>query len=199
MKKLTYSLLAAFALVGTSFAGHEVASYSGKESKKVIVPPETCFLDQELQLDVFGAYADGNRPHAGAIREHGWGGGVGINYFFTRMLGVGVDATWLYADDVQGDHNGDHDRTIIHNFSGSFIVRFPSDSTCLAPYLFVGGGFHVDGEQWASAHGGVGLEYRVVPNKIGIFTDARFTYFGDRFGDGDQNNIMARAGVRVVF
>jgi opacity protein-like surface antigen len=199
MKKLTYSLLVAFALVGTSFAGREVVSYSGKGTKEV-APAETCFLDQELQLDIYGAYVDGNRPHAGPIREHGWGGGVGINYFFSRMIGVGVDATWIYADDNDGDNDNNHDdNTIIHNFSGSLIFRFPSDETCLAPYVFVGGGFHVDGEQWASAHAGVGLEYRIVPNKIGIFTDARFTYFGDRFGDGDQNNIMARAGVRVVF
>jgi len=38
-----------------------------------------------------------------------------------------------------------------------------------------------------------------VPERIGIFTDARFTYFGDRYGNGEQNNIMARAGVRFVF
>ncbi len=199
MKKLTFSLLAAFALVGTSFAGHEVVAYSGKDSKKTIVPPETCFLDKELQVDLFGAYADGNRPHAGAIREHGYGGGIGINYFFTRMLGVGVDATWLYAD-ANSEHLGSaNDNTVIHNFSGSLIFRFPSDQTCLAPYAFIGGGFHVDGDQWASAHAGLGLEYRIVPNKIGIFADARFTYFGDRYGQGDQNNLMGRAGIRVVF
>ena len=93
----------------------------------------------------------------------------------------------------------DSDKTTIHNFSGSLIWRFPMDSACLAPYIYAGGGFHVDGEQWASAHAGVGVEYRVVPQKVGIFTDARFTFFGDRFGNGDQNNIMARAGVRFVF
>ena len=215
MKKMTFSLVAVLGLVGTSFAGQPMAAPS-KGYKDVA--PATCFNDRELQIDVFGAFADGNRPHAGPIQEHGWGGGIGLNYFFTRMIGVGVDATWLYAHDNTGgdvrrnqDRDDgrdervarrlgiDSDKTTIHNFSGSLIFRFPSDATCLAPYLYLGGGFHVDGEQWASAHAGAGIEYRVVPHRIGLFTDARFTYFGDRFGYGDQNNIMARAGVRFVF
>jgi len=195
MKKLTLSLLMSLGLVGSTFAGQEMAS--GKEYKQP--PPEpTCFKDQELQLDIFGAYADGNRPHAGVIDEHAFGGGVGINYFFHRNIGVGVDATWLYGGEKDGDRSNDGDTTY-HNFSSSLIFRMPIDAICLAPYAFVGGGFHVDGAQWASAHAGVGLEYRIVPERIGIFTDARFTYFGDRYGNGEQNNIMARAGVRFVF
>jgi opacity protein-like surface antigen len=218
MKKLTFSLLACLSLAGPCFAGQRTVS-SGKDySKTPQAPIESCFKEQELQLDVFGAFADGNRPHAGPFQEHGWGGGIGLNYFFSRTMGLGVDATWLAAhDNTGGDARRNNDRddgrddrvfeklgidsdlTTIHNFSGSFIFRFPLDGACLAPYLFVGGGFHVDGEQWASAHGGAGVEYRVVPQKIGIFTDARFTYFGDRFGNGAQNNVMARAGVRFVF
>lgn len=197
MKKLTLSLLMSLGLVGSTFAGQEMAS-SGKEYKGG-PEPITCFKDQELQLDIFGAYADGNRPHAGAIDEHAFGGGVGINYFFHRNIGVGADATWLYGGEKDGDDRGNGGDTTYHNFSSSLIFRFPIDEICLAPYVFVGGGFHVDGEQWASAHAGVGLEYRIVPERIGIFTDARFTYFGDRFDNGHQNNIMARAGVRFVF
>ncbi|RYD60389.1 MAG: hypothetical protein EOP84_37045 [Verrucomicrobiaceae bacterium] len=197
MKKIAFSLLAALAVTGTSFAGTEV--YSSGKDYKTPLPPETCFLDRELQIDVYGAYVDGNGgDHAGTIREHGWGGGIGVNYFFTRNIGVGVDGTWIYAEENRGASNDSGD-TIFHNFSGSVIVRFPMDEICLAPYLFAGGGFHVDGDQWASAHAGVGLEYRIVPNKVGLFTDARFTYFGDRYGRGDQNNIMVKAGVRFVF
>ena len=202
MKKLTLSLLAITGLVGTSLAGQPMVS-SGKTSKeyKPIVE-DLCFKDQELQFDIFGAYADGNHPHAGPIDEHGWGGGIGFNYFFTRMIGIGADATWLYARDNDGSdgrRNDDRSTTIVHNFSSSLIFRFPMDSACLAPYVFLGGGFHVDSEQWASAHAGAGIEYRVVPQRIGLFSDVRFTYFGDRYGDGDHNNIMARAGVRFVF
>ena len=209
MKKLAFSLLAVATLGATSYAGHEVVS-----SKEYKAPVEVgCFLDHELQIDVYGAYVDGNgSSHAGPIREHGWGGGIGINYFFTRNLGIGVDATWIAADENSAanpqsfrsfvndrNHDTDSDKTVFHNITGSLIFRLPNDATCLAPYAFIGGGFHVDGDQWASAHAGVGLEYRIVPNKIGLFTDARFTYFGDRYGRGDQNNIMVKAGVRFVF
>jgi len=206
MKKLTISLLALLGLVGSSFAGHEMVS--SKEYKQPV--PEGCFRDRELQFDVFGAYAIGEGPgQVQLFRDHGWGGGVGVNYFFTRNLGIGVDATWYYAkeggldfrdrirDRIEGDENGDH--TTIHNFTGSFIVRFPNDATCLAPYLFLGGGFHVDGDQWASAHGGIGVEYRIVPNKVGLFADARWTYLGDRNGHDDLNFFSTRLGVRFVF
>ena len=215
MKKLTFSLLAALGLVGTSFAGQPMVS--SKEYKQP-APPEHCFNDRELQFDIFGAFTDGNRPYAGPIQEHGWGGGIGVNYFFSRMLGVGFDATWLAAhDNTGGDVRANQDRddgrdeevfeelgidsdlTTIHNFSGSLIFRFPIDSACIAPYLFLGAGFHVDGKQWASGHVGGGLEFRIVPQKIGIFVDARYTYFGDRFGYGDQGNVGLRSGVRIVF
>lgn len=200
MKKLTFSLLAIVSLVATSFAGTEISSGKDyKDYKKQPLP--TCFNDQELQLDIFGAYADGNAlDHAGPLRDHGWGGGVGVNYFFHRNIGVGVDATWLYMQDNSAPGNSnDGSDTQLHHFTGSLIFRFPIDELCLAPYVFVGGGLSVDGRQWASAHGGLGVEYRVVPHKVGLFTDARFTYFGDRFGNGDQNFILVRAGVRLVF
>ena len=201
MKKLAFSLLAVATLGGTSFAGHEMVA-SGKDYKQPI-PEATCFLDRELQIDVFGAYADGNSSsHAGPIRDHGWGGGIGINYFFTRNVGVGVDGIWLDAKENAGAGNNDNNDDggkAFHNVTGSLIFRLPMDASCLAPYVFVGGGFHVDGDQWASAHGGVGLEYRIVPNKVGIFVDARWTYFGDRYGAGDQNNFLGKAGVRFVF
>ena len=200
MKKLAFSLLAIASVSTTGFAGHEMVA--SKEYKQPIPEEIGCFLDQELQIDVFGAYVDGNADrHAGYIRDHGWGGGIGVNYFFTRNIGIGVDGIWIYgkenaAADVR-NNSGDH--TTFHNVTGSLIFRFPIDEICVAPYVFVGGGFHVDGDQWASAHAGVGLEYRVVPNKIGLFIDGRWTYFGDRYGHGDQNNFLGKAGIRFVF
>ena len=206
MKKLTTSLLAVLGLVGTSFAGHEMAS--GKEYKGPPAP-EGCFKDRELQFDVFGEYAVGEGPNqVGLFRDHGWGGGVAINYFFTRNIGIGVDASWLDAKESSHDANGHHhnnnnnnndDNTTVHNFTGSLIFRFPMDAACLAPYVYVGGGCHVDGDQWASAHACVGLEYRIVPNKVGLFDDGRWTYLGDRFGSDDLNFFQTRLGVRLVF
>ena len=197
MKKLTFSLAAALGVVGTSFAGQPMVSH--KEYKGP-VPQEQCFKDRELQIDTFGAYADGNgSDHAGPIKDHGWGGGIGINYFFTRAIGIGVDATWLYSREHPALQTDESENTTIHNFSGSLIFRMPIDSMCLAPYAYLGGGFHVDGEQWASAHAGLGVEFRVVPQRVGLFADGRWTYFGDRFGAGDQNNFQGRVGIRLVF
>ena len=205
MKQLTFSLIACLSLAGSCFAGDRTV-YSGKTSKsyKRPQPPmESCFKDQELQLDIFGAYADGNAlDHAGPLQDHGVGGGVGVNYFFTRMVGVGFDVTGLYGrENRQHDERGSIDakHTTMYGFTGSVILRFPIDSSCIAPYLFAGGGFHTDGDNWASGHAGIGFEYRIVPQKLGIFTDARWTYYGTRYGNGDQNNVMARLGVRVVF
>ncbi|MDB6153004.1 MAG: hypothetical protein JWL90_1457 [Chthoniobacteraceae bacterium] len=195
MKKLLTGALFTGAMLVSGFAGIGIAA--DKEYKTPVELP-TCFADHEFQIDVFGAYIDGNaREHAGPIRDHGWGGGIGINYFFTRMLGFGADATWIYADENAGA--GDNTERNFQNFTGSLILRFPDDAACLAPYLFAGGGFHIDGDHWGSAHTGFGVEYRVVPHRVGIFIDSRWTYFGDRYGHGNQNNFGGRAGVRFVF
>src|SRR6266478_9944805 len=188
MKKLTITLLASIALAATSLAGTEV--FNGKD-KKVVIPP-TCFNDKELQFDVFGAYAVGEGgSHAGPIRDHGWGGGIGVNYFFSRYIGIGAEGYWIAADHNGAVGGGD---TVVHNVNGSLIFRLPIDSLCLAPYAYLGGGAAIDGEDWAVGFAGVGLEYRVVPHKIGVFVDARWNYYGDRYGHDEQNNFTTRAG-----
>lgn len=202
MKKLATSLLSLAGMTTALYAGDTVIS-SGKESKAVTstVVEEPCFKAGEFQIDTFGQYSVGNSGRVGLFRDHGWGGGIGLNYFFHRNIGLGVDAAWLGAkEDQQFErHDSDGNRTTIHNFSGSLIFRAPIDNTCIAPYLYAGGGFEVDGEQWASAHAGVGLEYRIKPNKVGLFIDGRWTYLGDRGGREDLNFFSARAGVRFVF
>lgn len=204
MKKLSITLLASAALVATGLAGSDYVSSGksykeSKESKPVIEP--TCFNDVELQIDTFGAYQDGNASsHAGPIRDHAWGGGVGVNYFFARYFGLGADGIWVYAKENRAaDPTQEDDGKTFHSATGSLILRYPIDSLCLAPYVFAGGGFTVDGDQWASGHAGLGVEYRVVPNKIGLFTDVRWNYYGTRYGSDDQNNFLVKAGFRVVF
>lgn len=193
--KPTLTLLTALALAGSAYAGQRVAS----DSKMVYSPEPECFRAGELQLDIFGQYTDGNAPfHAGTVRDHGWGGGIGVNYFITKNFGVGVDAAWLAAKEAPYSARN-NDLTAIHNFSGSLIYRFTMDSKCIAPYVFAGGGVAVNGHQWATVHGGAGVEWRVKPQKLGVFTDARWTYMGERFNRGDINNISARVGVRIVF
>ena len=189
----TIPLLIAFAFAGSAFAGTKVVT-TDKEYRPS--EPE-CFRAHELQLDMFGQYSDGNGlEHAGLFRDHGWGGGIGLNYFVTRNFGLGLDAAWLSARETP--YIG-ASRTEVQSYTASLIYRYPMDSLCLAPYVFAGGGVAVDGKQWATAHGGVGVEYRVLPGRLGIFADGRWTYLGDRFGRGDLNNASVRMGVRVVF
>jgi hypothetical protein len=121
---------------------------------------------------------------------------VGVNYFFNYNLGIGVDASWVSAD--ENASLGDDD-TVIHHYSGSLIWRFPIQEKCIAPYVYVGGGVACDGETWAFGHAGLGIEYRLQPQKLGVFADARWTYYGDRFGNGDQNNFGGRVGLRWIF
>ena len=196
--KTTIPLLAVAAFAGSAFAGTRVV-----ESKTQVAPDTECFRAHELQLDIFGQYSVGEGPdRAGTFRDHGWGGGVGMNYFLTRNFGLGVDAAWLDAKEAVYTTRGfpfrSSDPTTVHNFSASLIYRFPIDSVCVAPYIFAGGGFAVDGKQWATAHAGAGIEKRL-SRKVGLFTDARWTFLGDRYGRDSLGNLGVRAGVRVVF
>src|SRR3954471_13989926 len=109
MKKLTITLLASIALAAASYAGTEISS--GKDKK--VIQPVHCFNDQELQVDVFGAYQVGEGPnHAGPIHDHGWGGGIGINYFFSRYIGVGAEGYWIAARHNQAQVREDAFRNV---------------------------------------------------------------------------------------
>jgi len=198
MKYTLVAITALSCLVGSAFAGTAVYT-PGKETKSV-VESTPCFGDHEWQVDLFGQYSVGEGPHqVGLFRDHGWGGGIGINYFFTRNIGLGVDAAWLYTKEADISETSDGGHTTIHNFSGSLFFRAPIDSACIAPYVYLGGGCHVDGDQWASAHAGAGVEFRLKPEKFGVFVDGRWTYLGDRYGHDDLNFTSARVGFRFIF
>ena len=199
MKKLVFGFAALVAIAGVSLAGTE--TYTGpasKEYKQVEKP--SCFSDKEWQVDTFGAYQVGNGPiHAGASKDHAWGGGVAVNYFFARYFGLSAEGTWLEGHET-GLHPIDGNAaTQFQSVTGSLIFRYPIDSWCLAPYVFTGGGATMDGSAWAVYHIGVGLEYRIWPNKLGIFADGRWNYYGDRYSHDVQNNFLFRAGARLVF
>jgi len=201
MKKLVFGFAALVAIAGVSLAGTEVYSGpAGKESKEYKqVEKPTCFSDKEWQVDAFGAYQDGHSmSHAGPIKDHGWGGGTAVNYFFARYFGLSAEGTWLDGHD-NGGHNPNSSATQFQSVTGSVIFRYPVDAWCLAPYVFTGGGATMDGSAWAVCHVGVGLEYRIVPNKLGIFADGRWNYYGDRYQRDVQNNFLFRAGARLVF
>jgi len=174
MNKIAFSLVAGLALASSAFAGKEI-----KEYKEVVTP---CFKDTELQLDLFGTWVDTTAGN----HSDGWGGGVGINYFFTRYLGIGGDAIIYDGNEAPG----------AWQFSGSLIARFPVElgGLCLAPYLLGGGGYHSSDSKGGTLHAGGGVEFRIIPEKLGIYAEGRYTWV-----DGDNDNGQGRLGVRLVF
>jgi hypothetical protein len=174
MKKLLYPAVAALALAGTGIAGTPM--YTSKDP----VAPEPCFNDVELQLDVFGSYNDGR---ARADRGDGWGGGLGVNYFFTRILGFGAAAN-LYDGDGEGEWNFDFD----------VIARFPIEGgVCIAPYVLAGGGLATNGNTVGTWNVGGGLEWRAT-SSFGVFGEGRYIW-----GAQDEDTVTARVGLRFVF
>ena len=178
MKKLTVSLLTSLLVLGTSFAGPVMKSCKDK----VVVAPEPFFKDQELQVDLFGSYSD---FRSGSKYSDGFGGGLGVNYYFMKYVGIGVDGNVL-----DGGANG------VWNTTGSLLLRYPIELTNLgiAPYAILGGGVQMDGTTSGTYHAGGGLEFRIIKQKLGLYTEGRYTW-------ASQNNDSAqvRAGVRFVF
>lgn len=243
MKTLTSSLLTALAITGSSFAGPEPVAY--KEYKEVISVPPQCFNANELSLDLFYSYNnaehDGGRSETSVKKRHfvvnnvdptettttvrswpqyfndGSGGGVGLNYFFTRYIGIDVEGNWWNGvetgervrttDDVVTDDNGhvtDHGststkgsfhRSVAHQLTGNLIFRYPFEGrVCWAPYVFGGGGGIWDGSGAGFGDVGLGAEIRFTCH-VGLFSDWRWNFMG-----GNHNDVSTtRAGVRFVF
>ncbi|HEX3628533.1 MAG TPA: hypothetical protein VH280_24250 [Verrucomicrobiae bacterium] len=139
----------------------------------------------QLSIDLYGVgllhssdFNNGDR----ARHNLRWGGGAGLNFFFTRYIGVGGDACAI---------------TFHHSFvdmtTANLILRLPIGGTGLAPYLFGGAGYQFEGIDQIVGGGGVGLEVNVVPH-FSFFVDARYlaAVKTEDFG-------MGRAGVRLSF
>jgi hypothetical protein len=179
MKKLTVTLLTVAVTATCAFAGT-----SGKSFKTIVAPEECKFRDQEFQFDAFGAgiFAKNARP--------GWGGGVGINYFFTKYIGIGIEQD-IIGRAKDNDSNAGEWAT-----SGNLFLRYPICSINLAPYILAGGGAAYGDRH--SGHGfgnvGGGLEYRVT-NNVGIFSDARYVYSSE----DPKNACQVRSGLRFAF
>ena len=179
MKKIVFTLIAGLGVANSVFAGPHAVD------KKVVVPvAEPCFRDHELQLDVFGNYMHATHATASA-RTNGGGGGLGLNYFFTRYVGLGIDAS------------GNTVLNGVFNSTGSLILRYPIElgSVCLAPYALGGGGVQTgSGSTLGTWHAGAGLEWRATP-KIGIYGEGRYTWAKEH----NEESSQARLGVRFAF
>jgi len=148
---------------------------------------EEKFMPNEFSVDLFGSYLAGQRKLSHVfqnnIRDDGrWGGGVGLNYFLTREIGIG------------GDFNiPDNGGNFIDSANGHLIARLPFETTGLAPYIYGGGGRQTDPSWDWTGHAGVGIEFRLNP-LTGIFADARYTWADDL-----SDSSLFRAGLRIVF
>jgi len=144
------------------------------------------YTAQELSFDAFGSYLAAEKNFSDIFKtniRHGtWGGGVGLNYFFSREIGIGAD--------INMPANGGN---FIDSVSGSLIARLPLGSSGLAPYGFGGGGRGTDPAWEWQAQAGVGLEYRWNPT-TGIFVDGRYVWVDKTF-----DRLLLRAGLRLVF
>jgi len=171
MKKLVISAFASLALVAVSFAGQPVVS-----SKKG-PEPEPCFADTEFQIDTFGSYTSANGTHG-----DGFGGGIGLNYFFTRNVGLGLDTNIYDGND-----------SAVWQFTGAVLLRYPLElgGLCLAPYAKLGGGFEVNGSANGYFTTGAGLEFRITP-RVGVYGEGSYNWSDDDF-------YQIRTGIRWVF
>ena len=140
----------------------------------------------ELSLDGFGTASLGEYTlkhlSRSRVRKSGQlGAGVGVNYFFTRYLGLGVDA---YAEGTDG--------VFVDAASASLILRFPLGHSGFAPQIFGGGGRQFEGDFWFGQVG-AGMEYRFTPH-VGAFLDARLV-----LPEEGQSSGVARLGMRFAF
>jgi hypothetical protein len=178
MTKFSLTLVASLGLAVSAFAGHEVAT-TGKDYKAM--PAVPCFKDQEVQIDLFGTYNDSvNRSRY----SDDFGGGVAVNYFFYRYVGIGIEGNVF-----DGGAHG------VWQMGGRLLARYPLElgGTCIAPYIFGGGGAQLDGLASGYYTAGGGLEWRATPS-IGLFGEGRYTWASVNTDSG-----QARVGVRFVF
>lgn len=115
-------------------------------------------------------------------RNYRFGGGAGINFFFTKFIGIGGD---FYS--ISTEHR------FVDTTTGNLILRLPIGNTGLAPYIFGGAGYEFQGINQIVGGGGAGLEFRIVPH-FSIFADARYLAAVKTPDFG-----FARAGVRLSF
>ena len=183
MNKTLTLLAVVIATAATSFAGEAVSS------KKVVVAPqsEELFRAGEFDVDIFAAGAAG-RYNAGrgnkSTSVNGFGGGIGLSYFFTKYIGIGIDDT---LTSLNG--NG----KTYDSAQADISARLPLDSIHLAPYALVGGGATWGTRSQGNGNVGVGLDYRI-NRTVGIFADSRYLY-----GNNGLNETLTRAGLRLAF
>ena len=181
----TLSLIAlVLATAATSFAGQAVSS------KKVVAPADDArFRANEWQIDtsVVGAGGNYNNKSGGGV-----GGNLGVNYFFTQYIGIGID------DSVGGfwpsKNSGPEG---VDSLQADLYLRYPISAWNLAPYVFVGGGASWGTASQGDGNVGGGVEWRFARN-VGLFADCRWLY-GGATNVGQLSMALPRVGLRFNF
>ncbi len=163
------------------------AAGSARAEHEVTHSKNDRYQAQEVSVDLFGSGSLGQTTlehlSGSRIKHDGrLGAGAGVNYFFTRNFGVGVDA---YTE------NAGH--SFVDSASANLIVRFPLGDSGVSPYVLGGGGHQFDPIDLWYGQAGAGLEYRFT-HSVGIFVDGRYV-----FTDGTPNYGLFRGGVRLTF
>ncbi|MDB6112941.1 MAG: hypothetical protein JWR69_4691 [Pedosphaera sp.] len=145
------------------------------------------YRGNELSVDAFGSASLGkytiNHLSNSRVRHNTrLGVGLGVNYFFSRYVGLGIDA---YSENTTG--------AFIDSASASLILRLPLGQSGFAPYVFAGGGHQFDPDRIWFAQVGGGMEYRFTPH-IGVFVDARWVV-----PDETKYYGVGRLGMRFAF
>ena len=176
-----------FATAATSFAGEMTSS------KKTVMPADDCrFRAQEWQVDMSTV---GTLTTYGGQNREGLGGNLGINYFFSKYFGVGIDNS-VGSERNQGQ-TGFSGLQAFDSVQADLIARYPICAWNLAPYAMLGGGaaWGGTGSQGDGNVGG-GLEYRVTRN-VGMFVDCRWLYGNN--SSKSLSQAMPRVGLRFAF
>ena len=196
MKKLqlcmTAAILGMFGVICCAYAQDSTTTTTTTTQQTTasgdVLPADAFYRADELSIDAFGSGSIGqqtiNHISGNRIQKNGRAGaeGVGVNYFFTRYIGISGDA---YSENTA--HN------FVDSASGNLIGRIPIGNTGVAPYVFGGGGHQFDEIEQNFAQAGGGIEFRFAEN-VGFFVDARYV-----FADKTQNYGVGRAGIRLNF
>jgi len=185
--KAVLTFVGAAGLVGWA-SGQDAANSVMEKSGSSDGGDHPLYHAQELSVDGFASGSLGEQ-YLGHFNRHTlrhdarFGAGAGVNYFFTRYLGIGGDAL---SEDVR------HGK-FIDTASGNLVARLPLGSTGLAPYVFTGAGHQFDLVQQTFGQAGAGMELRLARH-VGLFVDARAV-----FPDKTKNYGEAQAGLRISF
>lgn len=174
-------------LIGSSILMIAATSTFGAELNNDRGDVRDLYRASEMSMDVFATGSIGkytiDHISNNRIKHNGQGGfGLGLNYFFTKNLGIGGDA---YSENTDG--------RFVDSASVSMILRLPIGEGGLAPYGFAGVGHQFELDELSFLQAGAGLEYRCTP-KAGLFVDARMVW-----PDKTQYYGVARIGIRFAF